>query len=342
VKVAIAHPDRATVSRLQTLLAEQPGIRVAWTADTAQRLLATCAVRTPDLLLMGLDFPGLAAGELTRRLMTASPCSILLLNQGCDPCFGRVFEALGQGAADAAVLPPAHSWNRPESWADLLNRLDTLRTLAGHGRKVPAARSPADAAPPRLRLPPVIAIGASTGGPRALAAVISSLPRELPATVVIVQHLDFHFTEGLAEWLNLSAALPVAALTGETRLEPGRIWVAARPEHLIVTDALTLGWTDAWPDLTIRPSIDVFFKSLAAHAPLRGGGILLTGMGRDGAEGLLALRRAGFFTVAQDEASSVVYGMPKAAAQLGAAETILPLDAIAGHIVRHVARLNAA
>ena len=337
MKVAIAHPDRATVEQLQLVLRKQADIRIAWCANTAERTLTECQARRPDLLLLGLDFPGASPGDLTRRLMAESPCSILLLNQGCEPCFGRVFEALGQGAADAAVLPQPQDWDREASWNDLLGRFNTLRTLTGHGRKSPEPAREAKPAPAPL----VVAIGSSTGGPKALSTIISGLPADLPATVVVVQHLDFHFIAGLAEWLNQSSALPVAALNGPSRLEPGKVWVAGRPEHLIVNDQLGLEWTAEWPDLTIRPAIDIFFKSLARHPAIRGCGVLLTGMGRDGAEGLLAMREAGFHTIAQDEATSVVYGMPKAAFQLGAAQEVLPLDDIAGRIVERIKRLQA-
>ena len=332
MKVAIAHHDPATVNRLTELLLAQPGVRVIWTAQTAVDTLSSSASRRPDLLLMGLELPGMAPGELTRRLMDASPCSILLLNQGCDPCYSRVFEALGQGAADAAILPPASDWDRAGIWDDLLTRFNTLGTLVGHDRRASELNRSVDNPVP-LAPPPVIAIGSSTGGPKALATLLSGLPADLPAAVVIVQHLDAHFTEGLAEWLDQAAPLRVSALTGETPLLPGQVWVAARPEHLIVRPNLNLGWTSEWPDLVCRPSIDVFFKSLSRYPVLKGCGVLLTGMGRDGAAGLLELRQAGFRTVAQDEATSVVYGMPKAAAELNAAEVVLPLEMIATHLL---------
>jgi len=168
---------------------------------------------------------------------------------------------------------------------------------------------------------------------KALATVLSRLPADFPAAVVIVQHLDVHFTEGLATSLDECTPLPVAPLTGTAALRPGQVWVAAKAEHLIVNAAHELVWTDRWPDRVCRPSIDVFFDSLAEHAGLGGCGVLLTGMGRDGAAGLLALRQAGFHTAAQDAESSVVYGMPKAAAELDAAEAILPIDAIGGWIL---------
>ena len=338
MRIAIAHPNKATVERLRELLRTRPDIDILWMARAADEVLSASRSRRPDLLLMGLELPGMLPGELTRRVMAESPCSILLLNQGCEPSIGRVFEALGQGAADAAILPPPAQWSRDESWADLLNRLEILRTLTGHAQKSrdPALRQDEAAKATRRRIPPVLALGASTGGPKALATVLSRLPASFPAAVVIVQHLDFHFTGGLAEWLNQCTPLPVAALTGETPLQPGKIWIAARSEHVILNDDYVLGWTSEWPDLISRPSIDVFFNSLAQHPLLRGCGVLLTGMGRDGAAGLLALRQAGFYTIAQDQASSVVYGMPKAAAELGAATAVLPLEEIAERILLQI------
>jgi two-component system response regulator WspF len=344
MNIAIAHPNPATVDRLRELLLTQPGTKILWTARTADTVLSACRSRPPDLLMMGLDLPGLSAGELTRRVMAESPCCILLLNQGCDPCFSQIFEALGQGAADATILPPPPDWSKPGSCNDLLKRLDILRTLTGHAfRRRDRTRRHGEAlglcGP--ARLPPVLALGASTGGPKALATVLSRLPSCFPAAVVIVQHLDFHFTEGLADWLNQCTPMPVAALTQEAPLEPGKVWVAARNEHLMVNDEHILCWSTDWPELISRPSIDVFFNSLAQHPLLRGCGVLLTGMGRDGAAGLLALRQAGFYTIAQDQASCVVYGMPKAAAELDAAEAVLPLKDIAERIVQQITRLQA-
>ncbi len=338
MKIAIAEANPLLVQRLRRLLEAQSDLSVIWTAETAEAVRSACRRAPPELLLMGLGLPGSSAARLTQRLMAETPCPILLLNSGSEPDYAQVFDALSQGAADAAFLPLMSDWERPACWEDLLDRLMTLQRLAGLGHKAAQAASPS----PSDAAPPVLAIGASTGGPKALAALISQLPADFPATVVVVQHLDFHFTQGLAEWLNQSAALPVAPLTGDARLVPGQVWVAARPEHVIITDNLRLGWTTEWPALISRPSIDVFFKSLARHPSIGGCGVLLTGMGRDGAKGLLALRQAGFHTVAQDQASSVIYGMPKAAAELGAAEAILPLEMIAAHVIARMRRLAAA
>ena len=344
MKCAIAHPDADTLRRLETLLLAQPDIEIVWTALSAGVVVTEAQASRPEILLLDIDLPGMSADQLTARIMAESPCSILLLNEGQPDGLGRVFDALGQGASDVALLPPPARADTRDGWADLLSRLGTLRTLTAGtrkptGQKAASAAVPADPAEPALS--PIVAIGASTGGPRALADVLSRLPADLPATVVIVQHLDFHFVDGLATWLDQSSPLPVAALTAERMpLEPGRAWVAGRPEHVIMEDETSLGWTTEWPDLVSRPSIDVLFKSIARYPAVRGCGVLLTGMGRDGAKGLLAMRQAGFHTIAQDEASSVVYGMPKAAAALEAADIILPVDDIAGEIVACIEELQ--
>lgn len=340
MRLAIAHRDLQTLKTLEKLLSAEADTRIGWMAQSAGQVIFQARSHLPDILLIDVDLPGIPIGRLTQRLMTETPCCILLLNRNTEPCQSKVFEALGQGAADAAILPPPGQMSHPEGWADLLSRLETLRTLTGHARKSGASMAREDGAteslPSRVPVSPVVAIGASTGGPKALSTIMSRLPADLPATVVIVQHLDYHFSQGLAEWLDQSSPLPVSALTRPTPLSPGQAWVAGRPEHVIIDDQLSLNWTNDFPDMICRPSIDVFFNSLAAHPVIGGCGVLLTGMGRDGAAGLLALREAGFSTLAQDEASCVVYGMPRVAASLGAVQSMLPLEEIADHIVLQI------
>jgi two-component system response regulator WspF len=265
--------------------------------------------------------------------MQTSPCRILLLDAPEASRFSEVFEALGSGAIDVVPMPDEVTWSRPESWRGLLERIQTLRKLAGEGSAKSALQERMTARVGASGMTPVVAIGASTGGPKALEILLSRLPGDFPAAVVIVQHLDVQFMPGLATTLNRCSALPVKALTGETLLRPGEVWLAARDAHLLVDRARRLAWSDQWAERICRPSIDIFFESLAGQNGVTGCGVLLTGMGRDGAAGLLALRQAGFHTCAQDEASSVVYGMPKVAAQMGAAERILPLPAIADWLV---------
>ena len=220
-----------------------------------------------------------------------------------------------QSAQLASRVPPALT-------ASALDRLQQSHPATSPPLRFGAARV----------LPPLLAIGASTGGPAALAEVLGALPGDFPAAVAIVQHIDREFVGGLATWLAGSSALPVALARGGEPLQAGRVLIAEAGHHLVLDALGRLQYTSEPRDALHCPSVDVFFSSVAEHAPSRSCGVLLTGMGRDGASGLLAMRRAGFHTVAQDQASSVVYGMPAAAAALGAARQVLPLRGIAPHL----------
>ncbi|MBW1869904.1 MAG: chemotaxis response regulator protein-glutamate methylesterase, partial [Deltaproteobacteria bacterium] len=189
---------------------------------------------------------------------------------------------------------------------------------------------------PALRnsVPPLIVIGSSTGGPKALAEVLSCLPKELGAGIVIAQHVDCEFSGDLADWLNAQTDLTVRLVSEGRRPASGNVFLAGSNDHLIFSPDLTLVYTTEPVNIPFRPSVDVFFKSVARLWPSKGVGVLLTGMGRDGAEGLSALRQAGWYTIAQDEATSVIYGMPKAAKELGAADDILPIGEVAPALLR--------
>jgi two-component system response regulator WspF len=181
---------------------------------------------------------------------------------------------------------------------------------------------------------PLVVLGASTGGPAALADILSRLPAVVNAGIVIIQHIGKEFSHELALWLGSNCRLQVKVATPGCRPEAGVVWLAGTNEHLVLTKHGTLEYRVEPAGCFYRPSVDVFFKSVAAHWSPQGVAILLTGMGRDGGEGLLALRRCGWRTIAQDKATSVVYGMPRAAAELGAAERILPLGEIADALMR--------
>ena len=183
---------------------------------------------------------------------------------------------------------------------------------------------------------PVLAIGASTGGPKAVAQLLSELPRDLRAAVLVVQHLDQTFSRNLAEWLATQTSLSVALAQEGDRLKPGRVYVARGGDHLVLSPVHTLLYSHEPTGTPYRPSIDALFTSLAESRIRRGVAVLLTGMGSDGAKGLLRLKQAGWLTIAQDQGTSAVYGMPKAARDLGAADLVLPLPAIAAQAVRHL------
>jgi two-component system response regulator WspF len=179
----------------------------------------------------------------------------------------------------------------------------------------------------------LVAIGASAGGPAALETVLSGLPRDFDAAIVLIQHLDQQMAAGMAEWLNRSSALPVRVAAEGDRLTPGLVWLAGTNDHLVLKAADRLGYTREPCDYVYRPSVDAFFKSVNRFWRGIAVGVVLTGMGRDGARGLKDMRDSGCHTIAQDQNSCAVYGMPKAAAALAAAVDILPLDRIASRLV---------
>jgi chemotaxis response regulator CheB len=190
-----------------------------------------------------------------------------------------------------------------------------------------------------------VAVGSSAGGPTALTTLLAALPADFPAAIVIVQHVDRQFTEGLTAWFATHTKLQVRVAQEGDSPQPGIVYLAGRDRHLVLSSPTQLGYVSQPADTSYCPSVDVFFKSLARNWRGRAIGVLLTGMGRDGAEGLKALREAGHYTIAQDKRTSAVYGMPKAAAELDAAREILALDKIAPRLtnilVKHTWPTNA-
>jgi chemotaxis response regulator CheB len=196
------------------------------------------------------------------------------------------------------------------------------RSILVSGRHVVAAEQTVS---PRNRL---IAVGASAGGPAALSRIFSYLPANFSIPIVIVQHVDSQFAQGLANWLDNQTPLRVRLARQDDRPEPGTILLAGQNQHLIFANSHCLAYVANPADCAYRPSVDVFFNSIRRQWVGEVIGVLLTGMGRDGVQGLLGLRQDGHHTIAQDRASSAVYGMPKAAADLNAATEILCLDGI--------------
>jgi two-component system response regulator WspF len=302
--------------------------QVAWLVDSEAALAHRTAAGVPDLVLLNVDLPSVDGQAATRRLVSAGTAVLVMAPGQADPA--RVFEAIGHGALDAISLGDAVF---PEAIASVL--LPKIASVARWIGKSPAKGGVTgdDRVGACQRL---IVIGASAGGPAALSVVLGGLPGTVPAGVVVVQHLGEDFTVGVAEWLRRSAKLDVRVAREGDRPAAGTVLVAGGNDHLIFTTGARLGYTPDPRDKIYRPSIDVFFDSVCRLWRGAAIGVLLTGMGRDGAQGLQSLRAHGHHTIAQDEATSAVYGMPKAAAALNAAVDILPLDRIAARITEVV------
>ena len=333
MRIAIVNDRVQIVEFLRKIAESVPGHEVAWVARNGAEAVEKCAADTPDLILMDLIMPVMDGVEATRQIMDRSPCPILVVTGTLGGNTPKVFEAMGHGALDATNIPVMGSDPVAQQGRDaLLKKIEMIGKLSRQSSLSPLRRP----ALPALNnsVPPLIVIGSSTGGPKALAEVLSGLPAELGAGVVIAQHVDSEFSGGLADWLNAQTDLNVRLASEGCRPALATVFLAGSNDHLILTPDLTLAYTREPGNIPFRPSVDVFFKSVAKLWPSKGVAVLLTGMGRDGAEGLAALRRAGWYTIAQDEATSVIYGMPKAAKELEAAADILPIGEVAPAILR--------
>lgn len=306
---------------------------VARAGDAASAVEQVAAIR-PHVVLLDLRMAGSLL--VVEQVMATTPTPILVLDpRREDRRSPSAAEALVAGALDA--LPVPARWTAPSE--------DELRRSVRQIRKVTVIRHPRG----RVRVPrpvgapgdrpPVVGLAASTGGPSALATVLAGLAG-LPAAVLVVQHLHPDFTDGLVEWMARVSALPVEVATVGTVAEPGRAYFGPAGRHLRIGADRRLELTGT-PASLHCPSADELFRSLAERAGPSGIGVLLTGMGEDGARGLLDLHRAGGRTLAQDEASSAVFGMPQAAHRLGAVTDLLPLDEIAAAVHRAVAGVRA-
>ena len=330
MKIGIANDVAMAAEALRRVVASTSEHQVLWIARTGLEAVRLCADDRPDLVLMDLNMPEMDGVEATRLIMERSPCAILVVTGNPQDNVGQVFRALGAGALDVTSTPIL--LGVPGGDAELLAKIKTIAKLirvstlgqsshGGNGHALPGERGSHQAHT-------LVAIGASTGGPLAISRVLAGWIPPPDTAIVVVQHIDEQFAPTFCKWLGEQLALPVKVIDDGDLLEPGCVQVAKTNDHLVLNARHRLHYEESPRDYAYRPSVDVFFHCVARHWSGPALGLLLTGMGRDGADGLLALRRAGKHTIAQDQASCAVYGMPRAAAELDAAELILPLNDI--------------
>ena len=335
MRIAIVNDLSLAVEILRRIVLDSAVHKVAWIAQTGEEAVRKCDADTPDLILMDLFMPNMDGVEATRRIMYASPCPILVVTATMEDNAGKVFEAMGHGALDAINTPMMGSGESARKSRDaLLKKIAIIEKLSRNSQVSPIQRQ--SKAAPGPKVSSLIAMGASTGGPKALAEILSRMPANLGAGILIAQHVDGEFSAGMAKWLDEQSPLSVRLAEVGAYPSRGTALLAGKNDHLVLTANLDLAYIKEPIATPFRPSVDVLFKSVAAHWPSMGIAVLLTGMGRDGAEGMKMLHRVGWHTIAQDEATSVVYGMPKAARDLGAASEILPIDQIAPAILRRL------
>lgn len=338
MRIALVNDTALALQALRRVLAVEPRHQIAWEARDGAEAVEKAARDRPDLILMDLQMPGVDGVEATRRIMAASPCPILLVTGSVASRTGLIYEALGHGALDA-VRTPSLLEPPAAAGAPLLRRIRQIERLQQPPTPRPLASSPRPSATGACSpLPPLIAIGSSTGGPAALVACLAPLPLDLVAAVLVAQHIEAQFAPGLAHWLNSQIPLPVEAVKEGDPVRRGVVQLACSNDHLVLRSDGRLGYCAEPRSEPYRPSVNALFRSLLQPGVRPGQAVLLTGMGRDGAAGLLELRQAGWHTLAQSEASCAVYGMPRAAVELGAAAEQHPPATIALSLLRHQGR----
>lgn len=342
IRVLLVDDSASVRAVLRRFFSKTPDIEVVGEATDGEQAVQMVLSLQPHVVVMDLQMPVLDGYVATERIMAVRPTPIVILSSRANRNQMQIaFEAIKRGALE--VLP------KPEdtpSWQLLAESLpETVRTVAeaqarpawrprrrGEAAQPSQPNTPLDAAPKELRW---VAIGASTGGPAAIREFLDEVPADPPVSFIIVQHIAAGFELGFADWLNKEFPLDVRLAQDGEIPRPGAVRLAPGGSHLLMEPGGVLRLDTSTPARRgHRPSVDELFLSCADSCPRESAGVLMTGMGADGVEGLLALRRAGGLTLAQDEASSVVFGMPRVALERGAADVALPPRDLARTLAR--------
>lgn len=353
IRVLLVEDSPVALLLLKRILSGAPDIEVVGTASNGLDALELIPRLQPHVICTDLHMPKMSGLEMIQRVMATVPTPILVISASVQQDDSEnVFQLLQAGAVDVFPKPMSGlSSEYEQAKADLITKIRVLsgvsvftqhrtvasfqatrRTDAGSANtSLNSCLSPTVLPQPvmDIRLPKLVAIGASTGGPQALYTILKQLPAHFPVPILCVQHISDGFLQGLVDWLNAESALSVKVAEPGQLPQPGCVYFPAERSHLQIDAHGRLTAFDAPPVAGHCPSVTVLFQSIATHYRQSAVGVLLTGMGRDGADGLKAIADAGGTTVAQDEESCIVYGMPKEAIALGAVQQVLPLSQIA-------------
>lgn len=336
-KVRVLVVDDSPICRalLRGIVEADPSMIVVGEAASGLEAIERTAALAPDVLTMDVRMPGLDGLATIERLMSELPRPVLVVTDlpaGADGTLA--FEATRRGALDVFAKPSLDDERACRALRERLRLLSRVKVVRHLGRSAPRPVVPAIERGPRpVR---VVAVAASAGGPAALSTLLGALPASFGACIALTQHLPEGFAEPFARFLAARTALRVVVGDRMVPLVPGTVVVASDRAHLVAHGADHLAPSDAPARGGLRPCADVCFESIAAQHGSAAFGVVLSGIGRDGAEGLLRMRRAGAVTIAQDEATSAIYGMPRAAHELGAAARVLSLAAIAEELRERV------
>ncbi len=327
IRILVVDDSALSRETLRRTLELDPRLRVVGEAKTGEESIELVRNLAPDLVTMDLQMPGMGGLKAIEVIMRDHPTPIVVISErSSSGAIDYNYEALSRGALE--LVPKSSVFGQDSD--DVRKFAERIRRLADEGlsdRETPASSIPP--IPVTTESPLLLGVGASTGGPKALSKFITELPANFPLPVVVVQHMAEDFFESFVRFLGDSTRRRVVAGTADMPLSVGTICVAPPRKELFVRENLTVKLLDPPPGQLISPSVDSLFFSMATALKGRGIGVLLTGMGDDGAQGLLRMRRMGSRTAVQDRHTCAVWGMPRAALEVGATDVALPLDRLA-------------
>lgn len=330
MRIAIVNDIFMNAEILRRIVASSTDHEVAWIASNGKEAVEKCQKDTPDLILLDLLMPVMDGVQATQLIMQKTPCAILIVTSSVQGNSPLVFEAMSYGALDVVKAPEFSSEFGNTQANELLYKIEMIGKLIG---KTVQLKEKIKA---HSKTPILIAIGASTGGPKALVQMLAALPKILGAAPVIVQHIDEQFSSGLVRWIGSQIKLPTQLISRGDSPKRDEVLIAGTNDHLVLTKNLTLDYTPYPTEIFYRPSVNVFFKSLSELWPVKSIAVLLTGMGKDGAEGMKALHDKGWHTIVENQESCVIYGMPKAAIELDAVDEVLSVEKIPEAILKQI------
>jgi two-component system chemotaxis response regulator CheB len=343
IKVLIVDDSPLVCKILSKIINDDPELIVVGIANTGKAAIELVPKLKPHLITMDINMPDTDGFEATRHIMAYSPTPILIVSssvfkKGMD----LVFKALAYGALDVLEKPNIDSSVNGGISADdltkrikMLSRVKVITHPAGKWKQTMAAEPVKPSKPAGSpENGKIVAIAASTGGPQALLAILKALPKDFPAGIVIVQHIAAGFAEGLADWLDKECQIPVKLATQGVRIKPGCAYIAPTGSHTRVLEGGMIRLTDEPPFEGQKPSANILFESIAQIYRSQAIGVILSGMGSDGAVGLKKIHDIHGRVIAQDEASCVVFGMPKTAIELGVVNETLPIGQIAQRLIK--------
>ncbi|MGF1536191.1 MAG: chemotaxis-specific protein-glutamate methyltransferase CheB [Elainellaceae cyanobacterium] len=352
IRVLVVEDSPIALTVLKRILNSSPEIEIVGTASSGLEALGLIPDLRPDVLCTDFFMPKMNGLELTAQVMARFPLPILVISASVqEEDTHRIFQLLEAGAVD--ILPKPRAGIETENLQLKQALIDKVKVLSGvrvfkkksrkpsplsGGVSIPLNRRLKDAPLPVRCSPKILAVGASTGGPIALQELFSHLPENFPLPILCVQHISLGFLQGLIDWLSATCPLRIEIAQEGDRPKPGWIYFPPERQHLEISRQGRFVHSLAPPVDSHRPSVTTTFSSVAQFYGRKSIGVLLTGMGRDGADGMKDIAEAGGLTIAQDEATSVVFGMPKEAIALGAACQVLPVQDIAPTLLKVVQR----